>query len=292
MSKIDSPSSISVSQNFLKDPHLAARLVQDSSVSTCDTVLEIGPGRGILTVQLARRCGRVIAIERDPRLSAQLAEKFTGQPHVYIHSGDFLDYHLPRTPYKVFANIPFFITSAIMSRLTTNPSPPQDAYLFMQKEAAEMFLGWPRESLRSVLLKPWFEVGIKYEFRRRDFSPAPRVDVVLLRLRRREPPLIDPRDGQTFRDFVVYAYTGWQPALSLTLKRLLSSQQLKRVSKDLRLDLDVRPSFVPFESWLRLFETLKMIMDQPARRLVTGSERHLSRQQRKLQKEHRTRKSE
>jgi len=70
----------------------------------------------------------------------------------------FLDYRLPRKPYKVFANIPFNITTAIVIRLTMAQYPPEDAYLAMQKEAAEKFLGKPHESLYAVLLKPWFEV--------------------------------------------------------------------------------------------------------------------------------------
>ena len=65
---------------------------------------------------------------------------------------------MPRKPYKVFANIPFNITTAIVIRLTMAQYPPEDAYLAMQKEAAEKFLGKPHESLYAVLLKPWFEV--------------------------------------------------------------------------------------------------------------------------------------
>src|SRR5260370_8871528 len=109
-------------------------------------------------------------------------------PNVTIHEGDFLHYRLPRKPYKVFANIPFNITTAIVTRLTAEEYPPEDAYLAMQKEAAGMFVGRPHESLRSLLLKPWFEVEIVKRFRCREFVPEPRVDLVTLPLHIKPPP--------------------------------------------------------------------------------------------------------
>src|SRR5207237_2818480 len=118
----------------------------------------------IITEQLALRCKQVIAIEKDPHLSALLLQQFADRSNVTIHEGDFLDYCLPRKPYKVFANIPFNITTAIVTRLTAAQYPPEDAYLAMQKEAAGMFVGRPHESLRSLLLKPWFEVEIVHRF--------------------------------------------------------------------------------------------------------------------------------
>ena len=150
--------SVFYSQNFLKDPCLVASLLDSCSIEDEDVVYEIGPGKGIITQQLALRYKQVVAIEKDPRLAALLRQQFADRPNVTIYQGDFLHYHLPRQPYKVFANIPFNITTAIVTRLTTAELPPEDTYLTMQKEAAEMFLGKPHESLRTILLKPWFEI--------------------------------------------------------------------------------------------------------------------------------------
>jgi len=167
-------------QNFLLDPYLVASLLERCSIGQDDVVYEIGPGKGIITEQLALRCKQVVAIEKDPRLSALLLQQFADRPNVTIHEGDFLHYPLPRKPYKVFANIPFNITTAIVTRLTAAQYPPEDAYMAMQKEAAEKFLGKPHESLYTVLLKPWFEVEMVHRFRRKDFVPEPGVDVVML----------------------------------------------------------------------------------------------------------------
>ena len=152
-----------------------------------------------------------------------------------------------------------------------------------------MFLGKPRESLRALLLKPWFEMEITHRFQRRDFTPAPRVDVVMLRLRKRGPPLVKNTDRQCFRDFVTHVFTAWQPALDSALKSIFTRQQLKYLKRDLAFDLDVSPAYLPFEQWLHLFEHFKMVRDERTMQVIAGSEKDLLRQQQKLQKVHRTR---
>jgi 23S rRNA (adenine-N6)-dimethyltransferase len=281
--------SVLYSQNFLKDPCLVASLLHRLDIGSDDVVYEIGPGKGIITEQLALRYKQVVAIEKDPRLSALLLQKFADRPNVTIHSGDFLHYSLPRKPYKVFANIPFNITTAIVTRLTAAEYPPEDAYLTMQKEAAEMFLGKPHELLRTILLKPWFEMEIIHRFKRQDFIPVPRVDVVMLRLRKRGPPLVHSADRQYFRDFVVHIFTNRQPKLGTTLKSIFTRQQLKYVKRELGFDLDVTPTSIPFEQWLNLFGYFKTLGNEWAMQVISGSEKCLIQQQTRLQKIHRTR---
>ncbi len=277
------------SQNFLKDPRLVTRLLGKCNLSRDDVVLEIGPGKGIITDQLSRVCQQVIAVEKDTRLAAMLRVKFAGTLNVTIHAGDFLEYRLPRKPYKVFANIPFNITAAILTKLTAAEYPPSEATLAMQKEAAEMYLGKPHESLRTVLLKPWFEVELVHRFQREDFTPVPQVEVVMLRLRKRGPPLVMPVDRQRFRDFVVYGFTAWRPTLGGTLKGIFPGQQLKRVCRNLGIDLEGGPASLPFEQWLNLFECFKSIGNEQAMHMISGSEKRLAQQQNQLQKIHRTR---
>ena len=284
-----SHTSIRDSQSFLKDSRLAATLITRCELSQEDVVYEIGPGKGTITAQLAHRCKKVIAIEKDPILSALLARNGPAYPNVTIHNGDFLEHPLPRYPYKVFSNIPFNITSAIVTRLTTAPNPPEDAYLFIQKEAAEMYLGRPSETLRSVLLKPWFEMEIVHSFHRHDFTPVPSVDVVLLRLRKRQPPLVNHANRQSFRDFVAYTFTTWRPTLGAILKDVFSWGQLKQISREFRIDLGVTPTGLRFEQWLHLFKCYQLNASPRARGVIAGSERRLHHQQKRLQKIHRTR---
>ena len=281
--------SILYSQNFIKNPRLVAQLLDKSSIGPSDLVYEIGPGKGAITTDLAARCKYVVAIENDLCLADQLIHKFAGAANVAIHPGDFLQHPLPNKPYKVFANIPFNITSAVVARLTTAHYPPEDIYLVMQKEAASIYLGQPENSLRSVLLKPWFTPQITCRFRRTDFTPVPGVDAVMLRLCKRSPPLIAQGDRQHFRDFVVYSYTAWRPSLKEVLKGIFSSRQLAHLRTQIGIRLDVTPGAVPFESWLVLFEFFKTFANPWAARMIAGSEKRLRHQQAKLHKDHRTR---
>lgn len=280
---------VQLSQNFLRDSHLVAILLDRFDLGSDSHVYEIGAGEGIITEQLAQRYKRVIGIEKDERLADRLRRRFSNYPHVTILSGDFLRMPLPHGPYKVFANIPFNITSAIVARLIGEGRPPEEAYLTMQKEAAEMYLGKPHETLRTVLMKPWFEPELVYRFRRGDFVPAPRVDVVMLRLRKRGPPLISRTDRQAFRDFVAYMFTQWQPQGANPLNDLFTRRERRFIERELNFTLESRPTELSIEQWLGLFGHLKRVGALRTYQLLSGSERRLLQQQKGLQKIHRTR---
>jgi len=284
--------SVLYSQNFLKNQSLVDQLLDKCDIDINDILYEIGPGKGIITTRLAQRCRQVIAIEKDPLLVDALRPRLVGIANIRLHEGDFLEYRLPGGHYKVFANLPFNITSAIVTRLTTVPVPPDDAYLIMQKEAAERFLGDPQESLYSILLKPCFELELLHCFKRSDFVPAPRVDVVMLRLRKRGPPLVSRNEIALFRDFVVYSFTTPQPSLRGTFKSIFTSNQLKRLRKILNLDFDATPTSLSFEQWLCLFDCFKCVATTRAMQTILGSEKRLRQQQSRLEKIHRTRVSQ
>ena len=281
--------SVALSQNFLRDPRLIDHLLRRSSIGPADLVLEIGPGGGAITRRLADRCGRLVAVERDPRLAADLRRRFAGRPHVEIVEADFLDLPLPSGEYKVFANIPFNVTTAIVAKLTTGQDPPRDAYLAVQREAADRFLGRPRGTLFALLLHPWFEPSVVHRFRREDFRPVPRVDVVMLRLRRRDQPLVAPPEARLFRDFAVFAFTAWQPDLRAVLARLLPTRDVNAVEREIGASLARPPSAIAVHEWLALFHAFRARADRHAIREVLGAEARLRRQQAALAKDHRTR---
>ena len=179
-----------LSQNFLINRQLVTKLVRSSSISPSDTVLEIGSGRGIITHELLKITPHVIAIEKDPRFTT--------------HPQDFLTYPLPQTPYKVFANIPFSITGAIVRKLLQDANPPKDCYLIMQAEAAAKFLVHPKaNTLAAILYYPFWDIKIIYRFARTDFSPIPAVDSVLVHFTPRS--LVANKSG--YQDFIAYEFT-------------------------------------------------------------------------------------
>jgi 23S rRNA (adenine-N6)-dimethyltransferase len=280
---------LSHSQNFFRDPRLIDTLLDSSTIHEHDLVYEVGPGTGTITERLARRCRQVIAVEKDPRLVGDLRSRFHAYPNISIHSGDFLHFPLPDAPFKVFANIPYAITAAIVTRLTSARTTPLDSYVIVQREAAERVSGVPRGTLFAVLLYPWFGAEIVHHFRRGDFRPVPKVESVLLRLHRRDQPLVQLSDAQYYRDFIAFAYTSSRPALQFTLRACLNRRLADHIIRSERLDPAAAPSTVPGTLWLLLFEHLKDAGGVRAMHQVAGAEQRLRRQQAGLQKLHRTR---
>jgi 23S rRNA (adenine-N6)-dimethyltransferase len=276
------------SQNFIRDPQLIVSLLDRSTIQSRDLVYEVGPGTGIITERLARRCRRVVAIEKDTRLASYLHARFHAYPNITIRMADFLHFPLPLAPFKVFANIPYALTSAIVTRLTTAPAPPRDSYLIVQREAADRFIGYPRATLYAALIHPWFAAEIVHRFQPGDFRPVPKVESVLLRLHRRGRPLVPAADAPFFRDFVTFAFTAPRPTLRYTLRACTGRRLADHLIRLERLDPAATPSMVPGTLWLLLFEHLKDAGGTRARRIVGGAEQRLRHQQSGLQKVHRT----
>jgi 23S rRNA (adenine-N6)-dimethyltransferase len=248
---------IALAQNFLRSSKLVRLLLDTSSISSSDIVYEIGSGRGIITAELAQNACKVVAIEKDPMLARQLCTRFQGHDNVDIIAGDFLQYHIPHKEYKVFANIPYNITADVTRKILYETPVPSEAYLVMQKEAAQKFSGTTRETRFSILAKPLFEFQIIRELRRTDFEPVPHIDSVLLRIKKRPCPLVQKEDISLYRNFIRYGFGRWKHNLKLIFKPIFTYPQWKHLSRDLCFPLDATPSDLTSEQWLGLFEYSK-----------------------------------
>ena len=206
-------------QNFLRDQNLARKIAEAGDIQAGDLVLEIGPGEGILTAQILARGARVVAVEKDERLCKLLAEKFANQ----IQSGSLVLVHddilkldpLPTSPlagggvpYKLIANIPYYITGAILRKFLTAKHQPECMVLMLQKEVAERIVARDgRESILSISVKVFGNPKILFRVRRGAFRPAPNVDSAVLvienisRERFHLPPTPSQREGETFLPF-------------------------------------------------------------------------------------------
>lgn len=243
-------------QNFLKSRKLAAALVADSGIDRDDEVYEIGSGKGIITRELARRAGKVVAVERDPDLAARLKRRFDGEERVEIRCADFLDIPLRKARYKIFGNIPFNITTAVIDKITSATRPPQDTWLLVQKEAGRRFAGRPRTTLFSALAGPFFELSLGRMVRRTEFDPRPEVDAVLLRIKRREKPLVAARHADWYRKFVRWGFEVPQRDLKRTYKHLFTYVQWRRLAHELGFPLRPEPADLNIDQWLGLFDFL------------------------------------
>jgi 23S rRNA (adenine-N6)-dimethyltransferase len=257
----DASTALWVSQNYLTSARTIGRLLDLTSLAAADHVIEIGPGKGHITAALLARCGRVTAVELDGRLFTALEAKLASAANLDLHRGDFLDWSLPRSgEYKVFSNIPFSRTTDIVRRLAECCNPPAEMWLVMEKGAARRFMGKPRESLRSLVLKPWFTMDIAYHFRREDFHPLPHVDIVLLHLARKPVPDIPPAMRPAYEAFI----TG---GLNRGLRGLAAKIPKGRLAAALR-ETGVAPGAAPgdvlYVQWLCLYRCWRAGVSHPA----------------------------
>jgi 23S rRNA (adenine-N6)-dimethyltransferase len=212
-----------ISQNYLTNHRLIEKLLSIAQIGRDDYVVEIGPGKGHITASLLERAGQVSAVELDESLVLRLMHRFAGHENLRLYHQDFLCWPLPvGRSYKVFANIPFNLTTAIVRRLTQAPNPPDQAWLVMEKGAAKRFMGQPREDALSLSIKPFFDIEIRYYFRRENFHPSPAVDAVLLLLSRKATPDLLPGQRRSYERFVRRALeTNWQDMRPLLTKKQL-----------------------------------------------------------------------
>jgi len=143
--------------------------------------------------------------------------------------------------------------------------------------------------MTSLFLKPWFELRIIYHFKKTDFYPTPKVNVVLMKIKKRDNPLIEEKQAQIYRDFIVYSFTQFKLNLKNTFKKIFTYEQFKRLSYNLKLENSLSPTDLTFEQWLGLFECFLTKVDESKKSLVIGAENRLKNQQNHLHKIHRTR---
>jgi 23S rRNA (adenine-N6)-dimethyltransferase len=236
-------------QNFLRHPGRIERLLDLVCLRSDDLVLDLGAGHGELTAPLAERCRHVVAVEKDPLLVHVLRERFAACTRVDVRAADALAVRLPREPYKVVANIPFDITTRLVRRLTSATYPPIDAYLVIQREAALRLTG---PTLLGTSIRPWFEPSIVHAFKRTDFAPPPRVDVVFLRLRKRGPPLVD--DAALYVDLLVRGFTA--PSMLNALAPVIGRRCTLRLARQIGFAPRSSAAKLSFEQWLELYSNV------------------------------------
>ncbi len=254
-----------LSQVFLKDSELVTSLVNRSSVGPNDLVLEIGPGTGIITDQLLKKAGKVIAVEKDFILFSQLIKRYANNSRIELYHGDILDLELPKEDYKVFSNIPFAIEGKLVRRLLKAEFPPTDAYLVMRREVAERMAGIPRKSLFSILHEPWFDLEIFHRFERNDFRPKPKVESVIFRFRRKRQPLIKEKNAELYKLLVRQGFGGGR-RIRQNLAIIFSFNKLKQLARNHGFNINNKPSDLTLEQWLVIFKSVNESLSESQKR--------------------------
>lgn len=180
----------SLGQNFLKSRTVVARMLSAADVTENDTVLEIGPGKGMLTEALLTTGCRVVAVEKDRELIPLLGEKFKKEiasRQLALVEEDVLlfdpsvHHSLSSIHYKLVANIPYYITGEILEKFLSHTHPPSCAVLLVQKEVAQRIVARDgKESILSISVKAYGTPKLVMSVSKKYFSPAPKVDSAVL----------------------------------------------------------------------------------------------------------------
>ena len=251
----------SLGQNFLTDESIAKKIVESANISKTDNVLEIGPGKGILTEYLAGSNARILAIEIDQRLIESLKKNFE---NIEIIEGDILKINIPELieennfqNYKVVANLPYYITSKIIRLFLETKYPPSEMIFMVQKEVGERIVAQDeKESILSISVKFYADPEILFEVPRENFEPVPKVDSVVIKIKRKNK--IPDVDIKKFFSLVKAGFSAKRKMLNNNLINLgYSKTELLEILKKAGLEPTVRAEKLKVKDWVKLHDMIQ-----------------------------------
>ena len=253
-------------QNFLIDSVYLDRIVEAAEVSSTDSVLEIGAGLGSLTRSLAASANKVVALELDPSLIAPLTEVLRSQSNVRIVQGDILEIEpgqlMDTSDYLVVANIPYYITSAVIRHLLEANVRPARMALTVQREVAERICAAPGNmSLLSLSVQIYGEPTIALRIPAGAFYPIPKVDSAVVRIKLYPEPIIPTPLLEDFFRLTKAGFGQKRKTLrnSLSTGLHLSREQTENFLSSTGIEPRRRAQTLSLAEWRRLAETYAAI---------------------------------
>lgn len=247
----------SLGQHWLRDEASLTAMVESAGVTSDDVVLEIGSGQGTLTAKLLECAKRVVAVEFDRTLAAQLPQRLQAS-NLSVFEADILSYDLSALPsgYKVVANIPYYLTSNLLRLLCESPNPPAQMALLVQKEVAERVVAGPGQmSLLSVSVQLYYQASLGQVVPAKLFSPIPKVDSQILQLIRHRTPLFPDVDTRGFFRLVKAGFSNRRKTLvnSLSAGLRLTKDDAKRTLGQAGLQPNQRAQELSLDNWYQLY---------------------------------------
>jgi 16S rRNA (adenine1518-N6/adenine1519-N6)-dimethyltransferase len=257
------PAKKSLGQNFLRSESAIKEIVSSAKIKEGDLVLEIGPGKGALTEKLLLAGARVLAIEKDSRLIEELKEKFSAfADKFYLIEGDILDFE-PRVtikePYKLVANIPYYLTGLIIRKFLENEHSPEIAVLLVQKEVASRICNSKKENLLSISVKVYGEPSLVKTVKAGSFIPSPKVDSAIIKIENISKIKFQEKeiDEKIFFKFVKSGFAHNRKKLSSNLKDLVEKTELEKFLVKQKLSPSARAEDLSISEWIELVSRFK-----------------------------------
>ena len=258
----------SLGQNFMVDPAIRDRVADAAEVSSGDDVLEVGAGAGALTLALAQRSRRVVAVELDHRLVPLLREVLGDSQNVEVVEADILKLDqselFPHGGHVVAGNIPYNLTGALIRKLLDAPPRPKRLSLVVQKEVAERWTALSGASLATVAVQVFATASVPFTIPASAFEPPPRVDSACVILDVRDRPAVDVPDLDAFFRLVEAVFQFRRKQLGGALGRIsgIGSTSAAARLRDVGIDPARRPQTLGLSEWEAVYKAFNR---EPAR---------------------------
>jgi 16S rRNA (adenine1518-N6/adenine1519-N6)-dimethyltransferase len=252
-------------QHFLHDRRALERIVEALAPDAGSVVVEIGPGRGVLTDALAVRAGRVIAVEIDRDLAALLRTRYADRPHVQVVEGDALTMAwdaLAGGPYLLAGNLPYNLTTPLLFKALERPMPERAVFLVQWEVAQRMVAEEGRKEYGALTVN--LRIGMSAEIiahvAARAFHPRPGVDSAIVRLTPHPAPLVSPGDAPRVSEFVQNVFAMRRKQLQRVLRALKhwDGSQVAAVLATIGLDPAVRAETLSAGKFVELFQAVEI----------------------------------
>ena len=255
-------------QHFLIDSSVLKTIISAAELNRADTVVEIGPGLGILTAALVDSAGKVIAVEVDYKLAADLEKRFASRYQLAVVNRDILDIEpvelfgkktFPLDPsqrYKVVANLPYYIASAVVRRFLEATPKPVLMVVMVQKEVAESMIAEPGQmSLLSVSVQLYGKPSVAGYVSAQSFYPQPKVDSAIVRIDIYPKPAVAVKDISKFFEVVKAGFSTPRKQLrnSLSIGLQTSTTESTGILQNAGIDPKRRPQTLSLEEWAKLY---------------------------------------
>jgi 16S rRNA (adenine1518-N6/adenine1519-N6)-dimethyltransferase len=258
----------SLGQHWLNDEASLHHIVMSGDIQEGDTIVEIGPGNGALTRLLVDESDQVVAIEFDDTLAATLSQKVPADNLQVIHQDVLtVDFAQFGPKYKIIANIPYYLTSNLVRRITEAAILPERMVILIQKEVAQRIAAQPGDmSLLSLAAQLYFEPELGDIVPKSAFYPAPKVDSQVIVLKKRDQPLVSKEDETALFRLAKMAFVNRRKTLlnSLSAGFHIKKQDFAELFTDTDATLTARPQELSIDDWQTLLLTcrnLKLIAD-------------------------------
>jgi len=250
-------------QHLLTNVGIARAVAVSADIRPGDRVLEIGPGRGMLTKEILELGAKIVAVEKDAAMVAALKEIFENEikdGSLTLIEGDARDYPpdkiFQKGAYKVAANIPYYITGELIRTCLTAKNKPVSLAFLIQKEVAERIARSKKESILSLSVKAYGTPKYMKTVSRGSFNPPPSVDSAILAVTGISGSNFKNISEAAFFEVVKLGFGQKRKTLAGNLKKKFSSAKIEKAWDALGMDARVRAEDVPLREWLSLAEKI------------------------------------